>query len=199
VRALIIATWLSLTGAAAAAQTFDVGGSLARGCVGSDGSACGSGAHPVLAAHAAWWLTERTDIGLRVSHMGLPDYGFETVFPVPVRGTVTDRSRRFVSLVVARHFTRATSVRPMLGFGSGWILHSRQVACEPPGCGEFPGATRAGDHRSRMVDVIVLAGLSGTVKERWVWRGGWLSHRFANDENSTSELFVALGYRLGRR
>jgi hypothetical protein len=153
----------------------------------------------MLAAHAAWWLTDRTDVGLRVAQMGLPDYRFETVFPVPVRGTVTDRSRRFVSVLVTHHFTRATSLRPMLGFGSGWVVHSQQVACELPGCGQFPGATRAGDHRSGMVDVIVLAGLSGTVKDRWLWRGGWLAHRFGNDHNSTSEFFVGLGYRLGRR
>jgi hypothetical protein len=50
-----------------------------------------------------------------------------------------------------------------------------------------------------LVDAIVLAGLSGTIRDRWVWRGGWLSHRFANDENSTAECFVALGCRFGRR
>jgi hypothetical protein len=199
VRAIIFATWLSVAWAPAAAQTIEVGGSVGRGCLGSDGSLCGSGARPMIAAHTTWWLTDRTDVGLRAAYVGLPEHGFETVFPVAIRGTVTDRSRQFVSLLVAHHFTRATALRPMLGLGSGWIVHSEQVACEPPGCGQLPGAPREGEHRGRLVDVIVLAGLSGEVKDRWVWRGGWLSHRFGNDENSTSEFFVALGYRLGRR
>jgi hypothetical protein len=199
VRAIIFATWLSLAWAAGEAQTLEVGGSLARGCLGSDGSVCGSGARPMVAAHAAWWLTDRTDVVLRVARVGPPGYRFETVYPAVVRGMVTDRSRDFVSVLLVHHFTRATTVRPMLGVGSGWIVHRQRVACEPPGCAQVPGAPREGRHRESMVDLIVVAGLSGTVNDRWVWRGGWLSHRFANDENSTSELFVALGYRFGRR
>lgn len=199
VRAIIVATWLSLTWTVGAAQTLEVGGGIARGCLGSEGSACGAGSRPMLAAHATWWLTDRTDIGLRVAHVGPPDYRFETVYPVVIRGTVTDRSRDFASVLVVHHFTRATTVRPMLGIGSGWIAHSQRVACEPPGCRQVPGAPREGEHREWMVDAIILAGLSGTVEDRWVWRGGWLSHRFANEENSTSEFFVALGYRFGRR
>jgi hypothetical protein len=198
-RPIIFATWLSLVWTAGAAQTLEVGAGVARGCLGSDGSACGSGTPPMVAAHATWWLTDRTDIGLRVAHVEPPAYRFQTVYPVVVHGTVTDRSQRFLSVLVVHHFTRATTVRPMLGVGSGWIVHSEHVACEPPGCTQVPGAPREGDHRDGMVDAIVLAGLSGTVRDRWVWRGGWLSHRFANDENSTSEFFVALGYRFGRR
>jgi hypothetical protein len=199
VRAIIFATWLSLASTVGAAQTVEVGGSIARGCLGIEGSACGAGSRPMLAAHATWWLTDRTDVGLRVAQVGPPDYRFETAFPVAIRGTVTDRSRQFVSALVVHHFTRATTVRPMLGLGSGWIAHSQRVTCEPPGCDQVPGAPREGEHRDLMVDAIVLAGLSSTIKDRWVWRGGWLSHRFANEENSTSEFFVALGYRFGRR
>ena len=198
-RALILATWLGLIATTGSAQTLEVGGSLAAGCLGSDGSACGSGTHPMPAAHAAFWLTDRTDIWLRLAHVGQPDYGFETVFPIPTRGRVTDRSRQFLSALVVHHFGRAPAVRPMLGAGSGWIAGRQRVTCEPPGCGRQPGAPREGRFREGMADVILLAGLSGSVGDRWVWRGGWLSHRFANDENSASELFVALGYRLGRR
>jgi hypothetical protein len=199
VRAIFFATWLTLVPTIAAAQPLEAGGSIARGCLGSDGSICGSGSRPMVAGHVTWWLTDRTDLGLRVAHVGPPDYRFETVFPVVIRGAVTDRSRRFVSVLLVHHFTRATTVRPVLGLGSGWIVRSEQVACEPPGCGQAAGLPREGRHHDRMVDVIAVAGLSGTVKDRWVWRGGWLSHRFGNDENSTSEFFVALGYRLGRR
>jgi hypothetical protein len=31
-----------------------------------------------------------------------------------------------------------------------------------------------------------------------VWRGGWQSHRFGNDENSAQQFFAGAGYRFGR-
>jgi hypothetical protein len=48
-----------------------------------------------------------------------------------------------------------------------------------------------------MTDVILLAGLAGPIGDRWTWRSGCLSHRFANDHHSTIELFAGLGYRFG--
>jgi hypothetical protein len=198
VRIVLLAAAFSFTSSLSAAQVAEVGGTISAGCVGSDGSGCGGGTHPMVGAHAAWWMTERIELSLRVAAHPLPDYSFETVFPTPVRGQVTDRRHDFVSVQFARHFGRADAVRPMLGFGSGWFGRAQRITCEPE-CDGRAGLPVGGDHRQWMVDVIVLAGLSGVVKDRWVWRGGWLAHRFANDENSTMEWFVGLGYRFGTR
>jgi hypothetical protein len=190
--------WLSLTPTLAAAQALGIGGSVAAGCLGSDGSVCGSGTHPLLGAYVAWWPADWTELDLRVSFIGLPSYSFQTEFPVKVRGTVADRSRTFVSAMFIHHFLPDRPVRPMLGFGSGGFARSARVACEPR-CDGTLGLPREGPSRTWMTDAILIAGLSGTISKHWDWRGGWLSHRFLNDENSTIELFVGINYRLGSR
>ena len=197
-RIMVLAAALSLASSLCAAQVVEIGGTVSAGCVGSDGSGCGGGTHPMVSGHAAWWATDRIELTLRVSRHPLPDYDFETVYPTPVRGRVTRRAHDFVSVLFTRHFGRANAVRPMVGLGSGWYGRAQRLTCEP-GCSGGAGLPTAGDHREWMVDAIVLAGLSGVVKDRWVWRGGWLAHRFANDQNSTMEWFAGLGYRFGAR
>jgi hypothetical protein len=197
-RIMVLVATMSLTASLCTAQVVEVGGTISAGCVGSDGSGCGGGTYPMVAGHAGWWATERIELSLRVTRHRLPDYGFETVFPTPVRGRVSGRAHDFASVQFARHFGRADAVRPMLGFGSGWFGRTERISCEPA-CDGTAGLPIGGDHREWMADVIVLAGLSGLVKDRWVWRGGWLAHRFANEENSTMEWFVGLGYRFGTR
>jgi hypothetical protein len=198
VRIMVLAAALSFTPSLCAAQVVEVGGTIAAGCVGSDGSACGGGTHPMAGGHAGWWATEGIELSLRIARQRLPAYRFEAGFPTLVRGRVDGRTHEFVSVQFAKHFGRADTVRPMVGFGSGWFGRAQRITCEP-GCDGTAGLPIGGDRREWMADVIVLAGLSGIVKDRWVWRGGWLAHRFANDENSTMEWFVGLGYRFGTR
>jgi hypothetical protein len=40
---------------AAEAQRIEVGANVASACLGSDGSACGNGTHPLIGAHVSWW------------------------------------------------------------------------------------------------------------------------------------------------
>jgi hypothetical protein len=128
VTAIVLIVWLGLTPTLAAAQAVGIGGSVAAGCLGSDGSVCGGGTRPLVGAHVGWWPTDWTELDLRVSFIGLPSYSFQTEFPVKVRGTVADRSRTFVSAMFIHHFLHDRPVRPMLGFGSGGFA-SRHVPC----------------------------------------------------------------------
>jgi hypothetical protein len=186
----------------AGAQTVEVGGTISAACAGSDGSICDDfeGYHPLLGAHASWWATDRIELAARVAHMGqrpLRIGGFEAS---GVSWLVTDRRREFVSFLFTYHFMPRRRVRPMLGLGSGWYTSTETISCETPGCEALlPSSVTTGEHREWLVDAILIIGLSGEVRSRWVWRAGWQAHRFANDENSTYEWFGGVGYRFGSR
>ena len=73
-----------------------------------------------------------------------------------------------------------------------------RTSCQPAGCqAVLRSGPLLGQYRTWDVDAIFVVGLSGAVGDRWVWRGGWQSHRFGNDENSTQQFFVGAGYRFG--
>jgi hypothetical protein len=97
--------WLAvvsvLTAAPAAGQVVEVGGNVAGACLGSDGSACGGGTHPLVGAHVSWWVTEGVEVSGRAGRVGRPSREFETTFPVRTRIAIDDRSREFVSRAVA--------------------------------------------------------------------------------------------------
>lgn len=196
-RHVVLAASLVLFPAMTDAQVMEVGATIAAGCLGSDGSACGTGTHTMPGAHASWWIGDRVELSARVARVALPAYRATTVFPTVVTFEVTDRSREFVSALFIYHFGRGKTIRPMLGFGSGGYAHSQRVRCEPVRCGGVAGVPREGQHRVWMTDAILAAGVSGDVGSHWMLRGGFLSHRFANDENSSIELFVGVGYHFG--
>lgn len=184
----------------AAAQVVEAGTSLSAACLGSDGSVCGNGTHPMLALHASWWAGDQVELMARVGRTRLPSRHFTQPFPLPLDVSITDRSRDFVSAMLLYHFRRgATNVRPMIGLGSGAFARAERVACSPSACETSAGLPQSGMHRHWRPDVIVAAGLSGIVAERWVWRGGVITHALANDHNSTIETFVGIGYRFGAR
>lgn len=192
VAVLLVAGW-------AAGQVVEVGGHVAAACVGSDGSACGGGTEPLLGAHVSWWVTDGVELSGRFGRVGRPSRVTEMTFPVQTRITIADRSREFVSLVFAHHFRRDLAVRPWLGVGSGFFADAQRVTCQPVSCVEQPGSPPEGFTRNWDVDLILGGGLSGVIKERWAWRVGVLTHRFANDENSTIETLAGVGYRFGSR
>jgi hypothetical protein len=197
VRIVVLVAFLSLMPAIVAAQGMEIGGSVAAGCLGSDGSVCGSGNYPLFGAHIAWLPTDSIELAMRVAHVGLPAYTFQTEFPVKVQGTVADRSRVFVSAIFIYHFLPDQSVQPILGFGVGGFARNERIVCEPTRCDGIPGLPREGPSRTWMRDIIFVAGFSGRINDHWQWHGGWLSHRFLNDQNSTIELLFGVGYRFG--
>ena len=181
----------------AAAQDVEVGASVAAACLGSDGSACGSGTHALAGAHVSWWMDDRVEVMGRLARVARPDRHFRQTFPLELDVSITDRSRDFLSGAVVYHFRRGSRVRPMLGVGSGVFADADRVVCQPVACEQSGGLPQSGSHRRWKADLIVLAGLSGRVGGRWSWRAGWLTHSFANDHNSTIETFASVGYRFG--
>lgn len=188
-----------LVAAPAAGQVIEVGGNVAGACLGSDGSACGGGTRPLVGAHVSWWVTEGVELSGRVGRVSRPSRAFETTFPVETRISIDDRSREFVSALFVYHFRHELDVRPWVGAGSGIFADAQRVTCQPIACAQQPGSPPEGFERRWDVDVILGVGLSGVIAERWSWRVGCLSHRFANDENSTIETFLGVGYRFGSR
>ncbi len=196
--------WLLLTGCllvapAAAAQNVEIGGTVGAGCLGSDGTPCGAGTNPMVGGHVSWWIDERIELTARAARLPLEPFGLSVSIPAPVSAAITRRSRDFVSGLATYHFRRGKRIQPMLGFGSGGFARAQHVRCDPPGCAGLAGLPLEGRRRTWMTDAIVVAGLSGTVGDRWRWRSGLLTHRFANDENSTLEYFVGFGRHFGSR
>jgi hypothetical protein len=198
-RHLFFAATLALVPTVTNAQMVEVGATLAAGCLGNDGSFCGSGTHAMPAAHASWWFADQVEVGVRVARATLPPFRHTLSAPDPVRFEVTGRSREFVSALFVYHFRRGSAGRPFAGFGSGGFARAQRAHCEPIGCRGLLGLPPEGRQRTWMPDVILAAGASGDLPGRWVVRGGVLCHRFANDENSTIELLIGIGYRFGRR
>ena len=181
----------------AAAQVVEVGTSISAACLGSEGSVCGGGTHPLVAGHASWWAADRIELTARIGRTVLPSRSFTQTFPFDVDVAITDRARDYVSGLFVYHFRRGESVRPMLGFGAGAFAFVDQVTCQPLDCESVPGLPPSGSSRRWQRDVIFTAGLSGIIRERWVWRGGVITHQFAAEHHSTVETFVGIGYRFG--
>jgi hypothetical protein len=186
-----------LVAAGASAQTVELGGRFGAGCTGSEDSLC-TGASPLLGVQASVWAGDSVELGAQVARINRGDLAFRA-FDVPVDITVTDRKRDFVSFLFVYHFMKNRTVRPMLGLGSGWYSDASRTSCQPAGCQAIlRSGPLLGQYRTWDVDAIFAVGLSGDARDRWVWRGGWQSHRFGNDENGTQQFFVGAGYRFGR-
>lgn len=157
------------------------------------------GTHPLPGAHVSWWVTEGVELSGRVGRVGRPPRQSAVSYPVEATVAFADRSKEFVSAVFVYHFLRDLGVRPMVGIGAGVFSDAQRVTCHPVACGDIPGRPPGGFSRRWRPDVILALGLSGMIRDRWVWRVGCLSHAFMNDHNSTIELFAGAGYRFGGR
>lgn len=179
------------------AQSFELGATIAAACIGSDGSMCddAEGTRPLLMGQARWWASERFDLGLSIGRLGRRSKQI-LLFPDGVALDVTDRSRLFISAVATYYFLPRSRVRPMVGIGTGTYSDSQSVACDPSPCDPFVLPEQFRDSRRWRADVILMAGLAGRAGQRWMWRAGWQSHAFGNDENSTHEFFAGAGYRF---
>ena len=213
-RQLLIVAFL-MTASPAGAQVFEVSAGIGRGCIGSEGGLCGDDKGRVLATHASVWLDDRLELGVRFATLGLRDQTyfiahdsrFEAADDPAARQlpridvASRNRSRRILNGDVLYHFQRGRPVRILLGLGFGrrWDLSTE--TCTPAGCERIMailssgGSFLPGAHR----DIAIVTGLSSRVRQRVEIRGGVRLHNFAGEGTSTAELFIATGYRLGRR
>ena len=194
-RIFLLSLGFALCGAAASAQSLEVGGRLGIGCTGSEDSVCSGAKAPIVGAHAGIWLGHSVEFNASYTHLGLDEIRFREG---SIDYAITGRERDFISLLFVYHFMKDRPIRPMIGIGSGWYSQAERITCEPEGCNRVQriGGPLLGQYREWDVDAVFVVGLSGRVGERWIVRGGWQSHRFGNDENMTQQFFVGAGYRL---
>src|SRR5687768_11285010 len=97
-----------LSASATTAQKLEIGGTVAAGCKGSDGSICGGGTSPLVGAHASVWAGNRVELSARIARVGWEDYSFGQEAPFEI--DVTNRSRTFVSFLFTYHFMEGSPV-----------------------------------------------------------------------------------------
>ena len=212
-RAVVLAGLL-LTAKLAAAQSLEVGAGIARGCIGDSSGFCGDQMGAMPAVHASLWLDDRLEIGLRLARLALPNLYYSVprddrfnaaadpaARQIPRLDIASEyRSRRLQDFELIYHFMRGRAVRPMLGFGIGGRTERFQQTCLPAGCEHLMAilSEPIGRFSATSRNIPVIAGLSARVHEHLQLRGGVRFDNFAGEEASTTEMFVAAGFRFGR-
>jgi hypothetical protein len=198
----------------AAAQGFELGGSISQGCTGDSSGFCSGDVGPMPAVHAALWVSPKVQIALRIANLPLDDQSYathrddrfnladdsaaRTLSRIDIKTTA--RSRRLVSGEVLYHFAPDGGLGALLGAGLGDLSDRGTLACLPAGCERVLPAlgSAAGDWASHVNNLTMIAGLSGRVGHRLRMTGGVRLHNFAGESLSTSEVFLAAGVRFGK-
>ena len=198
----------------AAAQRFELGGSISQGCTGDSSGFCSGDIGPMPALHGALSVSPRVQIVLRVANLPLDDHSYSThrderfnraddpaarMLP-RIDITTSSRSRRLVTAEVLYHFVRDGGFGAMLGAGFGDLSNRGTLTCLPAGCEQVLTAlgSAAGKWASHVNNLTMIAGLSGRVGHRVQMTGGVRLHNFAGESLSTSEVFLAAGVLFGR-
>jgi hypothetical protein len=215
IRMLLAVVILESRARPAAAQVFELGGGVSRGCVGDSSGFCGDDAGALWALEGGLWATSRWQITLRLAWLPLP--GFEHSTPrderfnragdPAARGlpridiTVRDRSRLLYGAEGLYHFAGANHFGAVLGFGVGEVRNRSKSTCQPAGCEDVMAALNrgGGDASPRGVgNLTLIAGLSGPAAKRIRVSAGVRLHNFFGEGLSTSEAFLTTAFRLGR-
>jgi hypothetical protein len=166
------------------------------------------------AVHASTWIADRLEIGIRYALLPLPDQRYSVTRDdrfglsadpaarlLPrVDVTVENRSQRIVSGETIYHFARGRPARLFLGAGLGDKTHRYEQACAPAACESLMPilSSPVGRGSSHAGNLTAIAGVSGRIRRRLQVRAGIRLHNFGAEESSTSEAFIATGYRFGR-
>ena len=158
---LLLPALLELGAATLAAQSFEVGGSIAASCIGSDGSICSEGNLLTAGPSASVWFADWVEVGGRVVWFELNDLSRTSRGETTIDTLIASRERRIAQGEVIWHFRREKRIRPLVGVGVGRDWRSQVATCSPPGCEAALGrgfpAGRTSDSTS---DVSVVTGLS---------------------------------------
>jgi hypothetical protein len=210
---LVVLTWLTLC-APALAQKAEVGMGIGRGCAGAEGGFCGDDIGAMWSAHASVWIEDRLEIGVRIATLPLPDrtYSvprddrFNKASDLAIRQlsrvdvAVWDRSRQLLSAEASYHFAPGRPVRGFLGAGLGDRNDRFEQACVPSGCEALMPilSSPVGQRSIHGGNLTAIAGVSGRIRKALQVRVGIRLHNLASEGLSTTEIFIATGYRFGR-
>jgi hypothetical protein len=212
IRALLV---LVLWPVGAAAQVVEVGAGIGRGCTGDSSGFCGDHTSAMWAVHGSIWLTERLELGARLTVLPLPDISYQTSRDdrfnlatdpairalLSIDVNVSDRRRQLVNVEALWHFAPRSALRGFLGAGLGQRSERFDRRCAPSGCETLLPMLSGpvGRQSFRGGNLTIIAGVSVRVARPVLVRGGVRLHNFAGEGTSTTEVFMTAGYQFGRR
>ena len=198
----------------ARAQQLEFGGTAGIGSRGSESALARAEAHVITGVHVSGWWLSRVETGLRMAWLQLPTrigsatyyYGCETTpegrcQPAGSLRVLFERTspRTFIGGHVLYHFRDGRRWRPFAGVAFGGMRDTERGRCETAGCQELlPGLQSVlGSRTSWYADLLSpVAGVSATVAQRVIIRGGIQLHRPFGEELSLLETFAGVGYRF---
>ena len=196
----------------AAAQGFEVGGGIGRGCTGDSSGFCSGQTGPMWALHGGYWITDYVQIAARFAALPLDDFMYSThrddrfnladdaAARSLTRIDITSRncSRQVWGGELLYYFAGARRFGFVLGIGLGELSNRSVQSCAPIGCERVLAAV--GSQLGRRVgtagNLTGIIGLSGPMGRRVRLSGGVRLHNFAGESNSTTEVFLTAGLRL---
>ena len=195
-----------------AAQGFEVGAGIARGCTGDSSGFCSGQTGPMWAVHGGYWITDYVQIAVRFAALPLDDFTYSTprddrfdlVDDAEARRltridiTTRSRSRWLSGGEILYYFAGSRRFGFVLGAGIGELSNRMVLSCAPAGCERV--LTVLGSRLGRITggtgNVTGVVGLSGPATRRLRISGGVRLHNFAGESNSTTEAFLTAGMRF---
>ena len=196
----------------AAAQGFEAGAGIGRGCTGDSSGFCSDETGPMWSLHAGFWITEHVQLAVRFAVLPVDDFTSST--PRDARFDLADdeapRSLARIDITsrngsrwlsggeILYHFAGSRRFGFVLGAGIGELSNRMTLSCAPAGCERVVSAlgSRLGRVTGGTGNVTGVAGLSGPVTRRLRISGGVRVHNFAGESNSTTEAFMTAGVRF---
>jgi hypothetical protein len=196
----------------AAAQGFEVGAGISRGCTGDSSGFCSGQTGPMWAVHGGYWISDHVQIAVRFAALPLDDFTYSThrddrfnvADDAAARSltrldiTSRNRSRQVWGGELLYYFAGARRFGFVLGAGLGELSNRSVQSCAPTGCERVLAAV--GSQLGRSVgtagNLTGIFGLSGPAGRRVRFAGGVRLHNFAGENNSTTEVFLTAGMRF---
>ena len=195
-----------------AAQGFEVGAGISRGCTGDSSGFCSSQTGPMWAVHGGYWITDYVQIAARFAALPLDDFMYSThrddrfnlADDAAARSltridiTTRHRSRWLSGGEILYYFAGSRRFGFVLGAGLGELSNRLVLSCAPAGCERVLSAlgSRVGRIAGWTGNVTGIAGLSGPATRHLRISGGLRLHNFAGENNSTTEVFLTAGMRF---
>lgn len=196
----------------AAAQEFEVGAGLSRGCTGDSSGFCSDQTGLMWSVHGGVWMTDYVRIGVRFAALPLEDVSYSTfrdgrfdladdpaARALPrIDITSRNRSRQVWGGELLYHFAGVRRFGFVLGIGLGELSNRSVQSCTPAGCERVLAAMGSplGRIGGTVGNLTGIFGLSGPAGRRVRVSGGVRLHNFAGENNSTTEAFLDTGWRF---